>query len=132
MSDHSDSSLRTDCSQGKSIDKCEKSNLDTAEELLKLQCGYYRRMNALLSLEAAERFGTRLDNLSEGAYMPASGSADVATIAGLLNLDQRSVFDQLKKTQHEQLGFGRTVFYSLANWFLAKRIPAAKPKRPKK
>lgn len=105
------------------------SQEDTPEELLRLQCAFYRNMNALICQATAENFGRRLESISRGSFMPSSGAADIATIAGLLNLDERSVFDQLKKTKHERLGFGRTVFYSLCDWFLAKRKPDAKPTR---
>ena len=116
MSDKSDSSLARHDSQAKTPGKSDSDQLqnlnhqDTPEELVHLQCVYYRRLNALLSQKSAEKLGERLENIARGSFMPASGFGDVLTLAGLMNLDERTVFDQLKKTKHEQLGFGRTVF----------------------
>jgi hypothetical protein len=106
---------------------------DTPEELLRLQCEYYRRMNALVSQTSADNFGRRLELISEGAYMPASGHGDAATMAGLLNLDMRSVYRQISDSEQQKLGFGATVFYSFASYLLAKFTPQPRRKpRPKK
>ena len=124
MSDKSDSSLARHDSQAKSGDKVKPVELvDTPEELLHLQCEYYRRINALLPQAAADNLGPRIKNVSEGAFMPSGGYADIATLAGFLNLSQHAVSEQLKVTKHEQLGFGRTVFYAVAQWFFAPRKP---------
>lgn len=97
-------------------------SIDTPEELIRLQCQYYRSANALLSLATATHLGGRLANIAQGSYMPTAGFADVATLAGLLNLSQRSVFEQLANTpDRRSFGFGRTVFYSLALWFSTPR-----------
>lgn len=111
-------------------DKSTNLNIqDMQAELIHLQCEFYRRLNALLSQEAADNLGRRIGYIAKGAFLPAAGFADVSTMVGFLNLDERTMFDQLKKTEHEKLGFGRTVFYSIAEWFLAKRRPADDKRR---
>jgi len=109
--------------QAQNIQNVESGGIpqDTPEELIRLQCQYYRSANALLSLATAQHLGSRLANIAQGSFMPTSGFADVATLAGLLNLDQRSVFEQAAKADRRTFGFGRTVFYSLALWFTAPR-----------
>jgi hypothetical protein len=102
---------------------------DNAEELIRLQCQFYRRMNALLAEDTAENLGRRLHSISEGAYIPATGYADAATLAGLMNLDVRSVYQQVAQSKQQKLGFGSTVFYSLASYLLAAFVPKPKPKR---
>ena len=123
MSRSNDNSQRPHSSQAQNHDKAISVNSDTPQELLRLQCEYYRSMNALITQETANNLGRRIALLSQGSYLPQGGFGDVATLGAFLNLDPRSVFDQLKKTDHEKLGFGQTVFYSIAEWFLAKRRP---------
>jgi hypothetical protein len=107
--------------------------VNSPEELIRLQCAYYRRMNALVSQASAENFGRRLELISEGAYMPASGHGDAAMLAGLMNLDMRSVYRQIENSQQQTLGFGVRMFYSFASYLMAKFTPQVKRKpRPKK
>lgn len=110
-------------SQEKS-DKSQKVHIqDTPAELLHLQCEFYRRMNALLPQAAADNLGPRIANVASGAFMPSGGYADIATLAGFLNLSQHAVSEQLKTTKHDRFGFGRTTFFAVAQWFFAARKP---------
>lgn len=99
---------------------------NTPAELLRLQCEFYRSLNALLPLETAENLGRRLHAISEGAYIPATGYADAATLAGLMNLDVMSVYRQVAQSKQQKLGFGKTTFFSLASYLLAAFVPKTK------
>lgn len=95
--------------------------VNTPEELIRLQCECFRKLNAILSDDTAQNIGRRLELLSQSAMLPQSGFGDVRCLAALLNLDVRSIQRQLERAKPQGRGYGRSVLYSLADWLIGRK-----------
>lgn len=88
MSDHSDSSQGTDCSQGNSINKCEKSE---QERFYKVYADIGEIILRFLTGEAFLSLAERLSLVLHGAWLPVSGHASIRVLAALLNRSESAI-----------------------------------------
>lgn len=93
-------------------------NLNTPEELVRLQCEICRTILAILPRPTADKIGERVGYLAKGAIIPGSGVGDVFTMAAMLGLKPDAVAAQIAKGKLPQLGLGRSILYAISGFFM--------------